>query len=242
MIDIANRNKLFFIWDCREVVFSPSQIPQVWNTLREYLIKRFRTVSIHFLKRAWITSKHEELYEVLRRLRFRIRVCERENTTQQIIRQCQSDCGRDPNNTILIFGSEDVRFCDLLEKLYGIGVAVYLWASETALDTLVDVVNAEHWIRLREPEIVCSYLREVNKFTGQYVNRGRIVQQLTASWCKCPELNPRYIGFRSRKTFQALFDWLIEQGFVEYETDPSQPDLFSIVEENSERFEPTKTL
>ena len=74
-----------------------------------------------------------------------------DNMDEDIIDQSRSDCGAEPEGTILVLITKDGDFADMIEELRAKGVRVYLMAPRDASDDLVEAVGDKRWIPLDAP-------------------------------------------------------------------------------------------
>ncbi len=79
-----------------------------------------------------------------------------EDLSDDIISQCKSDCGHEPEDTILVLLTHPGRdeYADLVRELKNKGVEVYLMAPDPIMHlwsgevtALVEAVGHEHWIK-----------------------------------------------------------------------------------------------
>ena len=84
-----------------------------------------------------------------------------DDLSDDIISQSKSDCGQEPENTILVLMTHPGRdeFVDLVRELKSNGVKVYLMSTESHTFTvtstgvmqttgLIEAVGHKHWIKL----------------------------------------------------------------------------------------------
>jgi hypothetical protein len=146
-----------------------------------------------------------------------------------LIAQCRSDCGRDPEVTVLVLVAGDGDYSDLVEEMAGKGVDVYVWAPEEAGDNLRDAVDADHWIPWKEPYVVAAFLVLIDNLGGRQITRAQFGNQCRKLVREQPYFDPTAIGFRRRNPYGALLDWLAEHGFVDMRSDRDNLNFISVV-------------
>ena len=103
-------------------------------------------------------STHEELFKAfakpdqvvsiaeLKKLKWRVWVDESDQD-QAIIQQVKSDCGQDPDDTVLVICSRDGDFAELVKEMKDWGVLVYMMGPPGTSQHVKGAVEAAQWIQ-----------------------------------------------------------------------------------------------
>ena len=100
-------------------------------------------------------STHQEVFKAfaspdqvvgvseLKKLKWRVRIDESDQD-DAIVQQVKSDCGQDPEDTILVICSRDGDFAGLVKEMQDWGVEVYLLTPPGASQALLNSVELDH--------------------------------------------------------------------------------------------------
>ena len=75
----------------------------------------------------------------LKKLKWRVKA-DKGNMDPSIIQQAKSDCGHDPDNTVLVMCSKDGDFASLIQEMRDWGVDVYLFGPSDTSQKLKSAV------------------------------------------------------------------------------------------------------
>ena len=149
---VEDRTRLLVFWDYEYLSPHSVFLPNASTSVREELDRHFPAASSHRLE---AFGHRSQMTAALKRLGWGLREDDGD-LSDDIISQCKSDCGQEPENTVLVLLTHPGRdeFADLVRELKSKGVEVYLmapdimqpWSGE--LTALVEAVGHEHWIKL----------------------------------------------------------------------------------------------
>ena len=143
----TGRSSLVTMWDFQNVATPVHQVKALDSTIRGELDKRFTSAS-HRLFKAFGGLNQSSATDELMRLGWRVWEDD-EDMDEEIIAQAKSDCGQDPQNTVLVLITQDGDYMDLIEELEEQGVGVYLYTRQRGFNqSLVRLVSKNHWIKL----------------------------------------------------------------------------------------------
>ncbi len=153
------RTHLLAFWDFHHLSPHLSSLPNFLDganaSVRQELDRRFPAMSSHqfkaFAKQSELSILGYQPTDELQRLGWRVWE-DTEDLSDDIISQIKSDCGHEPENTILVLLTHPRRdeFADVVRELKSKGVAVYLMAPGAVKTTsLIKAVGAKHWIKLK---------------------------------------------------------------------------------------------
>ena len=144
------RTRLLVFWDFQTLRTAASYVRQADETVRQALRARFPTAASSSFK-AFSYPSDSQATDALMGLGWGVWEDE-DDLSDDIISQSKSDCGHEPEDTILVLltdPSED-DFVNLVGELRSKGVDVYLMSSEARERTdLVRAVGDKHWIKLK---------------------------------------------------------------------------------------------
>ena len=158
------RTRLLAFWDLQHlsphVFVLPSFLDDANASVRQELDRRFSATSLRqfkaFVQQSTVFVHGYEPTDHLQRLGWRMWE-DTEDMSDEIISQVKSDCGHEPENTILVLLTHPGRdvFANLVRELKSKGVEVYLMAREPIMQpwggevtALIEEVGHEHWIKL----------------------------------------------------------------------------------------------
>lgn len=221
------RSRLVVAWDFQGAPVSAEDLPFQWGLMRDYLAARFtETIGSRLLK-AFTNTAQVAAENQLEELGFRI-WHDAYDLDDDIESQCRSDCGHDPERTVLVLVSGDARFADLVREMVAVGVEVLVWAPGDVDTELVESVDADHLVRWSEPYVVGAFLLLVDNMAGRPTTRARFSAECRKLVRDNPYVDPTAIGFRRRNPYGALLDWMVEHGFVDLRTDRTNPSSITI--------------
>ncbi len=144
------RTRLLVVWDFQTLRTSASYVRQADEAVRQALRARFPTVASSSFK-AFSYPSDSQATDELMELGWGVWEDD-DDLSDDIISQSKSDCGHEPENTILVLLTNYSRsdFVDLVGELRGEGANVYLMSSGAMERTaLVKAVGDKHWIKLK---------------------------------------------------------------------------------------------
>ena len=145
-----SRTRLLVFWDFQTLRTSASHVRKADEAIRQELGARFPAVSDSSFK-AFSYPSDSQATDGLMELGWGVWE-DTEDLSDDIISQGKSDCGHEPENTILVLltdPSED-DFVNLMGELRSKGVDVYLMSSEaTERTALVKAAGDKRWIKLK---------------------------------------------------------------------------------------------
>ena len=145
------RDSLFVFWDFQNLPVSAGEVLQRDKWIRDELDRRCTTVT-HKVFKAFARSMSFALFmpdgaiELLDNAGWRIWK-DSEDLDEDIIQQCRSDCGQDPEGTILVLATRTGNYRELIDDMRSKGVRVYLMAPQDVSRKLVSAVGEKRWIK-----------------------------------------------------------------------------------------------
>lgn len=133
------RSRLVVAWDFQNLAISLIEVTEKSNLIKEYLIKRFPTIS-YSLYKVFSSSIHLLTTNELSKLGWRIQEFDRD-IDEELDSQAWSDCNQNPEDTIFILITRDGDFVDLIGDLRNKRVRVYLMAPEHSSQRLIEAVG-----------------------------------------------------------------------------------------------------
>ena len=101
----TGRSTLLAMWDFQNVATPVHQVRSLDSTIRGELNKRFTSAS-HRLFKAFGSLNQSSATDELMRLGWRVWEDD-DDMDEEIIAQAKSDCGQDPQNTVLVLITQD---------------------------------------------------------------------------------------------------------------------------------------
>ncbi len=144
------RTRLLVVWDFQTLRTSASYVRQADEAVRQALRARFPTVASSSFK-AFSYPSDSQATDELMELGWGVWEDD-DDLSDDIISQSKSDCGHEPENTILVLVTDPSEgdFVNLVGELRGEGANVYLMSSGAMERTaLVKAVGDKHWIKLK---------------------------------------------------------------------------------------------
>jgi transcriptional regulator with XRE-family HTH domain len=124
----TSRSTLLAMWDFQNVGIPVHQVKSLELTIRGELDKRFARAS-HRLFKAFANPNQAAASDELLELGWRVWEDD-EEIDDEIIAQAKSDCGQDPEDTILVLIAQDGDYLELIRELREQGVSVYLFTRQ----------------------------------------------------------------------------------------------------------------
>ncbi len=152
------RTRLLVFWDIQTLPPSATAVRQADKAIRQSLGARFPTAaaSRQLSFKAFSYLSDSQATDELQELGWRVWEDD-DDLSDDIISHGKSDCGQEPENTILVLLTRPNRgeFVDLVRELKSKGVKVYLMSPEPrafleAIQSkgLIEAIGDKHWIRL----------------------------------------------------------------------------------------------
>ena len=145
-----DRTRLLVFWDFQTLRTSASHVRKADEAIRQELGARFPAVSDSSFK-AFSYPSDSQATDGLMELGWGVWE-DTEGLSDDIISQSKSDCGHEPENTILVLLTDPSKddFVNLVGELRGKGVDVYLMSPGAMERTsLVKAVGDKHWIKVK---------------------------------------------------------------------------------------------
>lgn len=136
------RTELLVYLDLQNLSLNAADVPAFDGWIRAELNRRFPNTANRWFK-GFCAPHQSAATEQLESLGWRIWE-DSDDLDDEIVSQSRSDCGRKPDNTILILGSKDGDFAGLINEMRGKGVMVYLIAPPGISQKLAQAVG-EDW-------------------------------------------------------------------------------------------------
>lgn len=136
------RTELLVNLDFQNLGLTAADVPAFDGWIRAELNRRFPNTANRWFK-GFCAPHQSAATEQLESLGWRIWE-DSDDLDDEIVSQSRSDCGRKPDNTILILGSKDGDFAGLINEMRGKGVMVYLIAPPGISQKLAQAVG-EDW-------------------------------------------------------------------------------------------------
>ena len=114
----GERARLVVMWDFQGAGLSPEHVSFWWGLMKEYLTARFREATARWLLRAFTSPEQATAEDRLRKEGFRIRT-DNDDMGDDLIAQCRTDCGEDPEATVLVLVAGDGERSELIEARAG---------------------------------------------------------------------------------------------------------------------------
>ena len=141
----GQRNRLVVVLDFQNLPVSAADVPKMDELVMREL-DRISPSSDQDLFKAFCSADQGNAAAELRRLKWRVRVGESDLDTQ-IVQECKSDCGHNPDDTILVICSKDGDFAGLVEEMRGWGVLVYVMGPHDSSLRLREAAGYSYWIQ-----------------------------------------------------------------------------------------------
>ena len=138
----GQRTRLVVVLDFQNLGVSALSVKQMDSYLMEEL-ERIAPSTDHELFKAFASPDQVVGIAELKKLKWRVRVDESDQD-DAISHQVKSDCGHDPDDTILVLCSKDGDFGELVSEMQQWGVEVHLITPPGASQTLLDAVDVDH--------------------------------------------------------------------------------------------------
>ena len=140
------RSRLLVMWNYQSVSTMSNRVRDLATWVREHLDDRFPHASHQWFKAFGRTYQAAETDE-LSSLGWRIWEDD-EDLDDEITAQAKSDCGQEPEDTILVLITWDGEYESLIADLHSQGVLVYLLTpSQGYSQHLVDAVGEQRWLQ-----------------------------------------------------------------------------------------------
>ena len=224
----GTRTRLVVAWDLQGTALGPDDLAFWWRLMREYLKRRFPDARSSWLLKLFGEAGEAPDHRPLEGEGFLVSRGSGD-LHDRVAAECRSDCGVDPEATVLILVARDMAYADLIAGLVEQGVGVCLWAPEDADDELVSAVDREHLVPWTEPYVIAAFLILIDGLEGRRITRARFAAECRKLVAAQPYFDPTAIGFQRRNAYGALLDWLVEHGFVDLRSDRDNPNFISVV-------------
>lgn len=160
-ISTGYRNRLVVTLDFQNLGVSAGDVPQFDNFIMNE-VDRVAPSAEHEVFKAFGRPDQQGAIAELRRLKWRTLV-EETDLDHQIIQETKSNCGHDPDDTVLLICTRDGDFTDLIKEMRDWGVVVYLIGPADASRRLVEEAGWDFWIQWSPPSrpgFVCVRLSQ----------------------------------------------------------------------------------
>ena len=140
------RSRLLVIWDFQSMSTQPNRVQDFVTWIRSALDARLAPPSYQWFK-AFAWKNQAAATDELLTLGWRIWEDD-EDLGDEITVQAKSDCGQEPQDSVLVLITKDGKYENLVADLHGQGVLVYLITpSQSYSKGLVDAVGQQKWIQ-----------------------------------------------------------------------------------------------
>ena len=140
-------SKLLVMWDFQNSGVRANRVSALNSWVRDEMEKRFPSTSYRRFK-AFSHPNQEAASDKLQELGWRV-FEDDVNMDEEITNQAKSDCGQEPNDTVLVIITKDGGFKELVNASKQNGVLVYLVTPPQGhSQSLVQAVGSKNWIRL----------------------------------------------------------------------------------------------
>ena len=140
------RSRLLVVWNFQSVSTMPNGVGDLATWIRKELVDRFASAS-HQQFKAFARTNQGGATDDLLSLGWRIWEDD-EDLDDEIIAQAKSDCGQEPEDTVLVLITKDGKYEGLIADLLSQGVLVYLLTpSQGYSQDLVDAVGEQKWLQ-----------------------------------------------------------------------------------------------
>ena len=140
------KSRLLVMWNFQSVSTQPNQVQDLVTWIRSELDDRFAPPSYQWFK-AFAWKNQAAATDELLSLGWRIWEDD-EDLGDEIIAQAMSDCGQEPEDTVLVLIAKDGEYGKLIADLHSKGVLVYLITpSHSYSQNLVNAVGEQQWIQ-----------------------------------------------------------------------------------------------
>ena len=138
----GQRTRLVVVLDFQDLGVSALSVKQMDSYLMEEL-ERIAPTTDHEVFKAFASPDQVVGIAELKKLKWGVRTDEPDQD-DAIIQQVRSDCGHDPDDTILVICSKGGDFGDMVKEMRQWGVDVYLMTPPGASSALLNSVELDH--------------------------------------------------------------------------------------------------
>ena len=139
----GHRTRLVVVLDFTDLGVSALKVRDMDSYLMEEL-ERIAPSTDHEIFKAFARPDQVMGIAELKKLKWRVRIDE-SNQHEAIIQQVKSDCGQDPDDTILVICAKDGNYGGLVAEMQGWGVMVQVMGAHGATQRLRETVDIEQW-------------------------------------------------------------------------------------------------
>ena len=141
----GHRTRLVVVLDFQDLRVSALNIKQMDHHIMEEL-DRIAPATEHEVFKAFASPDQVVGISELKKLKWRVRIDESDQD-ETIVQQVKSDCGHEPDDTILVFCSRGGDFEGLVNEVQNWGVEVYVMAPLGASQAILSAVDIEYRIQ-----------------------------------------------------------------------------------------------
>lgn len=138
------RTRLVVVLDFQNLGVSARDISTMDEFIMEKLDRIAPQTDLEVFK-AFARPDQEAAIGELRKLKWRVKA-DKANQDSAIVQQVKSDCGHDPDNTVLVICSKDGDFSHLIGEMQDWGVEVYLMGPHDVSQRLKNAVGNGKWV------------------------------------------------------------------------------------------------
>ena len=141
----GDRSRVVVILDFQDLRVSALNIKQMDRYIMEE-VERIAPSTHHEVFKAFASPDQVVGISELKKLKWRVRIddCDQDDAIAQQIR---SDCGHDPEDTVLVICSRDGDFEGLVKEMQQRGVIVYMMGPPGTNKRVRDAVAVEQWVQ-----------------------------------------------------------------------------------------------
>ena len=146
----GQRTRPLVYWDAQNLAPAVADVERYDSFIRNAVQQRVFPQWERPLFKAWVSQPNGGAAKKLQELHWRVSRFGK-NCDEAICRESPADAGEKPQQSAVFLITRDGDYVDLIHKLQGWQVAVYLIAPNDASDDLVNAVGSANWIRLYLP-------------------------------------------------------------------------------------------
>ena len=143
-IGVEHRTRLVVVLDFQNLGVTARNITKMDDFIMEG-VDRIAPQTDHEVFKAFARSDQDAAVSELRKLKWRVKA-DKANMDSAIIQQAKSDCGHDPEKTVLVICSKDRDFASLIQEMRDWGVEVYLMGPHDVSQRLKEAVGHGRWV------------------------------------------------------------------------------------------------
>ena len=144
-----HRSRLVVVVDFQNLGVAARNVSKMDDFLMEKLDRIAPETELEVFK-AFARPDQDAAISELRKLKWGVKA-DKANLDSAIVQQVKSDCGHDPDNTVLVICSKDGDFAGLVREMQDWGVEVYIMGPADTSRRLTQAVESDHRIYWPDP-------------------------------------------------------------------------------------------